>query len=372
MKSKKYYSIKNINAKNARYNVIFGERSNGKTYAVCAEEIVDNFVKSGGVEQGAIIRRFDDDFIGLTSARSMFNSLMFNGEGRNVIQEKTKIYDGVEYYGGAFYMCVTDEKTKKLVRTSVILAYAFSLTSEQSYKSGSYPHITTILFDEFMTRSFYLKDEFIAFQGILSTIIRDRDNVKIYMCANTVNKYGCPYFSEMGLYRVKQMKQGDIDVYEYGESGLRVAVEWADSPSKSGKASDVYFAFNNPRLQMITTGVWEMDIYPHCPAKYRPKDIAFVYFIRYDNELLQCEIVINETDNFTFIHRKTGEIKNVNDLTFDLEPSPRPNRRTRITATVDNLGKRIYSYYATDKVFYQNNEVGEIVRNYLNACRKFA
>ena len=89
MKSKKYYSLKNIKAKNAQYAVIFGERSNGKTYAVCAEEILENFVKSDGVEQGAIVRRFDDDFIGVTSARSMFNSLMFNGNGQNIIKEKS-------------------------------------------------------------------------------------------------------------------------------------------------------------------------------------------------------------------------------------------------------------------------------------------
>ena len=29
----KYYSLNKINKKNATYNVIFGERSNGKTYA---------------------------------------------------------------------------------------------------------------------------------------------------------------------------------------------------------------------------------------------------------------------------------------------------------------------------------------------------
>lgn len=370
----KYYSLKNIKTKNARYNVIYGERSNGKTYAVDVEEILENFVESGYVEQGAIVRRFDDDFIGITSARSMFNALMCNGNGENVIRKRTGgKYDGVEYYGGAFYMTKFDEKTEKQQRTGAIIAYAFSLTSEQSYKGGSYPNITTVLFDEFMTRRFYLNDEFITFQNLLSTIIRDRDNVKIYMCANTVNKYGCPYFAEMGLYRIKQMEQGHIDVYEYGDTGLRVAVEWADSPSKTGKPSDVYFAFNNPRLKMITTGAWEMDIYPHCPAKYRPKDVAFVYFIRYDGELLQCEIVISDTDEFTYIHRKTGEIKNPDDdLIFDLSPTSKPNMRTRITTPHDDLGKRIYSYYVREKVFYQDNEIGEIVRNYLNECKRIA
>lgn len=370
MAKNKYYSLKNILAKNARYNMIYGERSNGKTYAVDAEAIFENYVSTGYIKQGAIIRRYDDDFIGATSARSMFNALMCNGNGENIIQKRTDgLFDGVEYYGGAYYMTKRDEKTGQLRRTPNILAYGFALTSEQSYHGGSYPNITTILFDEFMTRGYYLKDEFVIFQNILSTIIRERDDVKIFMCANTVNKYGCPYFNEMGLYRIKQMKQGDIDVYEYGTSGLRVAVEWADSPSKSGKPSDVYFAFNNPRLKMITTGAWEMDIYPHCPVKYKPKDIAFVYFIRYDGELLQCEIVITDDADFTFIHRKTGDLRDTDDLTFELEPSPKPNIRTRINVPHDNLGKRIYAYYAKEKVFYQNNEVGEIVRNYLNACK---
>lgn len=369
----KYYSIKNIRAKNAHYNVIFGERSNGKTYAVDCDVILDNFVKSGFVEQGAIIRRYDDDFIGATSARSMFNALMQNGEGKNVIKERTKIYDGVEYYGGAFYMTIRDEKTGLLKRTNVIIAWAFALTSTETYKGGSYPNITTVLFDEFMTRRFYLTDEFILFQDILSTIIRDRNNITIYMCANTVNKYGCPYFKEMGLYRIKDMQQGDIDVYTYGDSGLTVAVEWSDSPSKTGKASDVYFAFNNPRLKMITNGVWEMDIYPHCPSRYRPKDVAFTYFIRYEDQLLQCDIVITEKDDFTYIHQKTGDIKYPDDdLIFDLTPTAKPNMRTRITTPFDNLGKRIYAYYGRDKVFYQDNETGEIVRNYLNACKHIA
>lgn len=371
MAKNKYYSLKNILAKQAQYNMIYGERSNGKTYAVVTEQILENFITSGYVEQGAIVRRYDDDFIGATSARSMFNSLMNNGNGENVIKKRTQgKFDGVEYYGGAFYMTRYDEKTEKLQRTGVIIAYAFSLTSEQTYKGGSYPNITTVFFDEFMTRRFYLKDEFIIFQNLLSTIIRHRNNVKIFMCANTVNKFGCPYFSEMGLYRIKSMKQGDIDVYEYGTSGLRVAVEWADSPSKSGKSSDVYFAFDNPRLKMITNGVWEMDIYPHCPVKYKPKDVAFVYFIQYDDELLQCDIVISESEDFTFIHRKTGDVKNDDDLIFNLEPSPKPTVRTRITVPHDDIGKRIYAYYLKDKVFYQDNEVGEIVRNYLNACKK--
>ena len=48
-------------------------------------------------------------------------------------------------------------------------------------KSNSYPSINTVIFDEFLTRRFYVPDEFILFMNVLSTIIRLRDNVKIFM-----------------------------------------------------------------------------------------------------------------------------------------------------------------------------------------------
>lgn len=365
----KYYTLDRIKEKDARYNVIFGERSNGKTTAVLIEG-VKRWKATG--EEMAIIRRYDEDFIGANSARTCFNSLICDGFGRNQISDLTDgEFDGVEYYGGRYYFTVPDAKNEgKSKRTSTVIAYAFSLTSCEHYKSAAFPNITTILFDEFMTRKWYLNDEFVLFQNVLSTIIRTRNNVKIYMCANTVNKYGCPYFTEMGLYRIKQMKQGDIDVYTYGDSGLVVAVQWSDGISKT-KPSDVYFAFNNPRLKMITGGSWEMDIYPHCPRKYAPKDVIYTYFISYEGQLLQCEIIRLDDATFTYIHRKTTPLKDDNrDLIYSTAYDPRPNHRRRVTAPTTPLELKIAQFYREERVYYQDNDVGEIVRNYLNWCRR--
>ena len=41
----------------------------------------------------------------------------------------------------------------------------------------------------------------------------------------------------------------------------------------------------------------------------------------------------------------------------------------RLNDTI-KLEKRIARFYAEDKIFYQDNEVGEIVRNYLIWCGK--
>ena len=72
----KFYSLKNILAKKAQYNIIFGERSNGKTYSVLKYGL-QKFCETG--EQTAIIRRWGDDFKG-KRGESMFNALVSNWE----------------------------------------------------------------------------------------------------------------------------------------------------------------------------------------------------------------------------------------------------------------------------------------------------
>lgn len=356
-----FYSLKNILSKNAQYNVIFGERSNGKTYAVLKYGL-ERFIENG--EQLAIVRRWRDDFVGKRGA-TMFDSIVSNGE---ITKMTNGEWNGIYYWAGRWFLCRIDETGKRETHEKPF-AFGFSISSMEHDKSTSYPDITTICFDEFLTRTAYLPDEFVLFMNVISTIVRHRTNVKIFMLGNTVNKY-CPYFSEMGLKHVREMHAGDIDVYKYGNSDLIVAVEYT-MPNKRGKKSDLYFAFDNPKLQMITGGAWEIDIYPHCPVKYKPNEILFTYFIEFAGDLLQCEIVHHDDLMFTFIHRKTTELKNPeNDLIFTPDFSARPNIRRKITKPSTALEKRIAHFFITDKIFYADNEIGEIVRNYLIWCNK--
>ena len=189
------------------------------------------------------------------------------------------------------------------------------------------------------------------------------------MLGNTVNKY-CPYFSEMGLTHVKTMKAGTIDVYHYGDSELTVAVEYT-AANKAGKASDLYFAFDNPKLSMITGGAWEIDIYPHCPVHYKPNEVLFTYFIAFAGDILQCEIVQHEDLYFTFVHRKTTEFKDTDhDLIYTTDYDPRPNFKRKINKPRTDIEKKIAEFYTKDKIFYADNETGEIMRNYLIWCGK--
>ena len=374
----KYYDIHKILSYEALYFIIFGERSNGKTYGAlqyCLEE----YFKDGS--EFAYLRRWDDDIKG-DKGGSIFNAHIQNGLIKKLSKGK---YDGVYYKGRSYYFISHGEDGKAIISDKPF-AYAFALTMGEHYKGLSYPNIRNIVFDEFLTRGAYLPDEFILFQNVLSTLIRLRDDVKIFMLGNTVNKYS-PYIKEMGLYRMEKQLKGTIDIYSYGETGLRVAVEYSDFPTKN-KISNKYFAFDNPRLNMIKNGSWEIDIYPHYPKDYgypREEEIIYIFYIVFEGHILEGDIIdkpitkihndITNKDEelpearFLFIHPKTKPIKNnETTLIYHQEANVKPNYRRKITKPTTKVEKNIALLFARDKVFYSDNETGEIMRNYLIWC----
>lgn len=357
-----YYSLRNILKKNAVYNVIFGERSNGKTYATLKHGL-EQYFKDGS--QLAYIRRWKEDITG-KRGQAVFSALVENNEIAKLSGGK---FTGVHYYTGRFFLCNYDNG-KPIYNDNDVIGFLFALTDVEHDKSTSYPKVNTIIFDEFLTNKLYLKDEFVIFMNVVSTIVRRRETVKIFMLGNTVNKY-CPYFSEMGLNNIQTMQQGEIDLYQYGESGLTVAVEYCKtSRDTQKKESKKYFAFDNPKLQMITGGAWELAIYPHLPMKYKPSDVLLTYYIDFADNIYSCEIIEKDGQTFTYIHKKTTPIKDLdNSIIYSLEHNPKPNYNRNILSPVTNIQKKIAWYFKTHNVFYQDNNIGDGVANYLKICK---
>lgn len=358
-----YYNTKKIDKKDATYNVIFGERSNGKTYALLLKAIKAYF-KDGS--QFAYVRRWKEDITGRRAQR-LFSGINENNEISKLSNGK---FTGVHYWAGKFYLCTYDDKGKVIYNDADIIGFTFALSDGEHDKSTSFPKITLIIFDEFLTNRLYLVDEFVLFMNTVSTIVRRRENVKIYMLGNTVNKY-CPYFGEMGLDKVAEMTQGSIDVYRYGNSDLKVAVEYCKSiDDKKDKPSNKYFAFNNPKLEMITGGAWELSIYPHLPMKYKPKDILLIFFIEFSDNIYQCEIINVNDIAFIYIHDKTTPIKNVDDhVIYSLEHSAKMNYNRNLYRPNGKIQSKIAQFFKHEKVFYQNNNVGDAINNYLKLCK---
>lgn len=361
----KYYRLDKIDKIDAKYKIIISGRSDGKTYAV-KEKILKRFCESDGMEQGAIIRRWTDDFTGKRGTQ-MFADIVENG----LVSKYSKgRWNNIKYYASKWYLCNYDTEQHKIVEVcDEPFCFGFSLTAYEHDKSTSYPKIKWIMFDEFITKFTYMKDEFVLFCNCLSTLIRCRDDCTVYMLGNVVNKY-CPYFEAMGLTNVLKMKKGSIDVYNYGNSGLKVAVEYPDITQKGifKKKSDVFFAFNDPRLSQIRSGgEWELDIYPSCPRKYTPKEVQFIFFIEFNQQTFQCELVCGNTDVFVFIHPKTTEIKDrKKEIIYTTRfANPLPNIRKTFLHPMDIIDDKIKDLWLQGKFFYSDASTGDAVKHFL-------
>ena len=134
--SPKYYSLGRILAKNADYNIIFGERSNGKTYAALAHGL-ETFVKTG--KQMAYIRRWREDLRG-KRAESLFANHTANGLIEKLTGGK---FNEVFYMSNKWFLSYYDPEKNKRTPDDVPFCYGFCLSEQEHEKSSSYPTLQT-------------------------------------------------------------------------------------------------------------------------------------------------------------------------------------------------------------------------------------
>lgn len=356
-----YYNIGPIDATNAVYRMIIGQRSNGKTYSVC-KHIIENYFSHG--ERAAYIRRWDED-IQPKNLASLF------APHYQLIEELSGgEYNSVAYRAKEFHLVHLDEEGKVDKKDPTAFCVTASINTAEHTKGQDRGEIHLILFDEFMTRNAYLPNEFVQYCNLLSSLIRNRDNCIIYMLANTVNRY-CPYFKEMGLKDVESMPQGQVFLYNYGNADLTVAVEYCDPVKATEKVASKYFAFDNPQLEMITTGAWELMLYPRPPYKIFEDDIKYRFYIQFGEAMLCGEIVhpshgTHTKDLFIFIHPQTKDIE-IDDKMI-LYTDSFTTSRCHVRFLKDqptNLHKIIADLILKKAVCFSSNETGEIFRNWL-------
>lgn len=257
----KWYNLDNILKHNAQYYMIFGERSNGKSYAVDTY-IIDRFFEEGS--QFAFVKRFEEDI------KTKYMSEVFNPLEDYVLE---KYNHRLKFYRGQ-WLVYEDGLEGKLAECKVF-GYAFSLANVNRTKATSYPKIETILFEEFMSIDCtYINDELNMFLNLISTIVRYRHNVKVFMLANAISKFS-PYSSALGI-RLHRVKKGEIILKEYTDKKgfkTKFAIERSENvnvfDNNQNDSKIVYNNFGNSGVgAMITSGDFEVHAYPRKVASY--------------------------------------------------------------------------------------------------------
>ena len=349
----KYYSYKKIDKTDTVYRLIIGERSNGKTYGYLKK--VCEALKKEGLPS-AYIRRYDIE-IKASKMQKLFNGIIESGEFDKIFKGQ---FDDVYFYGGVFYVRKYNETHTSVIDKKPIL-YVFALSVWEHNKGADIGAIKYICFDEFCTREKYLPDEFIAFHQTLSSIIRNRGGVIIYLLANTVNKY-CPHFEEFGIGDIDKIKQGTITNFGNG-----IAIEYCEETGNNSK-TEYLKPFSNVQLDMLKSGAWEIKQYPHLTKNAKYDTTEFLFYINFNHKTVCGEI--RQTPNgglYIFYHYQTKPLDETKDLIkFNQIPTTDILSSTNVMKyQPTKLHKIIYDLIKANKQFYQTNEVGEIIRNWL-------
>lgn len=357
-----YYDRSAIDATKANWRLIIGTRSNGKSYSVC-KTIIEDYIKEG--KRAVYVRRYAEEIMP-KNIQTLFDPHI------PLIKELTGgEWNCVFYRANEFRLAYYDDEEGKITnKDDTPFCTTRAVNTWETTKGADLGHISLICFDEFMTRNAYIRDEFICFANLCSSIIRDRKDCVIYMLANTVNQY-CPYWEEFGIEDVTQMEQGEIRVYTYPNSKMKLAIEYCSPAITTKEVNENFFAFENAQLAVIQSGAWEMAQYPRPPYRIYEEDIKYRFYLEFGGQLL-CGEIVNPTDRahrsdlFIFFHRQTKDME-IDDLTAFYSTTPTTSichvrylkdQPTEIHKLITNLIMKNHMYFAT-------NEVGEIVRNFL-------
>lgn len=194
-----WYNPRKLLSHNRFMNFVMSHRGGGKTYA--GKKIaIDNFIKNK--KQFMYIRRYKTE---LKNISKFFNDIK---------QEYPSLK--FEVKGNTFYI---NEK---------ICGYAVSLTQQVQIRSTPYPDVTFILFDEFVLDPKktlrYLNDEVTTFLEIISTVVRNRNDLKVLCCANSIS-YVNPYFEYWNI----RINPNDTQAFYKAPKNKQVVVELFES-----------------------------------------------------------------------------------------------------------------------------------------------
>lgn len=301
-----FYSLAEILKRNAQYNLIYGERSNGKSYAV-KKHCLEQFRDTGA--QFIYVRRYERD-ITMDFVNGYFADMpiseIFNGE-----------YDVIYAHGGGIFIAKMGEDGRK--RHAKKIGFYRCLSNAQRYSSTSYPDVETIILEEFVAiDGIYLPDELFKFNHIISTVAR-REDITVFLIGNSLSRLS-PYWQEYGVEDIIQnQKQGEICIVdrETGGGNQRVAIEYCRNTEGRSRM------FTGLREDMTNGGKWLANEYPKLERSRDEWECLYTLVLKYKRSVFLVEILVFGNECCAYITPKTTPIKPDTRVINDT-PSPLP------------------------------------------------
>lgn len=377
----KHYNISKIDKEGASINLIWGERSNGKSYQVKHEkgilpqyESKFNYYCSYKNKNEIIKVAMDNDreFMLVRRWREEISPALIEKYFDDVDIEKISggEYDLITVYRGEIFLSNWDSEKKKVKRGKRI-GYVVALSTEQKYAGGSFLKVTDIIFEEFMSRGLYLPHECAKLMNLYSTVDRKRGIVRLWLVGNTISKV-CPYLTEWCILDiVRHMKQGEIKTKwlstgDYDDEGklieIKLAMEYCES---TGTSSYVI----GEHKEMLNKGEWQSEKQPKLDKSFKYYDKLYhIFFIYKGFKFIGYYLKDKETRHECwFIAPFTKEVGN-NELVFSDIIKTSPYYQTDIyNPLIKNMRIReLLKTFKESNIFYANDMTGTDFKQAIN------
>ena len=368
-----HYSIDDIDSKGANINLIWGERSNGKSYQVKHKKGIIPFLQntnryiSSYINKNEIIKQSQEKgkrFILMRRFKEEITSSWIESYFSDVDVEKLTDgeYNMITMYRKELFLTFYDIENHKS-RRGLKIGYAVSLSTEQNYAGGSYLDVSDIIFEEFMSRTTYLHDESNKLLNFYSTVDRKRGIVKLWLVGNTITRV-CPYIQDWKLSDIiNNQKQGDIKCLwiptgEIDEDGRKIEVKVAIEHCKSTGASSYVIGTH---ANMLNKGEWQSDPQPKLPKSYNDYKILYRFGFHYKTFTWLCEYLMDKEtkDVVWFIYPYKKELrKNLVVFSDIIKTSPYWQRDIYNPLIKNKTLVDLFKTFKENRIFYSSDLCG--------------
>lgn len=347
IKNQIHYSIVNINKEKANFNLIYGEKSNGKSYQVKHIEAVEHYLETG--QRFVLLRRWKEDITNLW-IEQYFSDVD--------VEKLTKgKYNCITCYRKVLYLSIYNAEEGKAKRYEKI-GYVMALSTEQHYSGGSFLDVDRIIFEEFMERGKYLSNEPDRLMILYSTIDRKRGTTKIYMVGNSISRV-CPYIHAWGLDKIfSNLKQGEIatKIIHNEANDVKIAIEYCRS--SGGKTMTIGNA-----SAMVDSGSWQTFPQPKLPKSYKDYKCIFRFGFQYKSFKFLCDYLVDKVEKkespIWFIYPFYKDFKKNLIVFSDIVQVSRYWQRDIYNISIPNQKlKNLFMTFKENKIFYASDMCG--------------
>jgi len=272
---------------NCDFNLIFGQKSSGKTYGII-KKALKKFFECG--LPSVYMRRYKNEL-------SEFNMYkVFQPHDDYVKQLSHGEYDCLYYYRRRVYLAKV--KGDKIEKSNKIVFFTYALNNFEKENGGDIGETAYIINDEFFTSEKYLPHEDIKFITCISNIVRNRINTKIFCLGNSINLYN-PILKLFDI-DINKLTQGEIVRIAYKNSDTTVLVYWTAPVTATEKATSKYAVMSDNARKLLNTGEF---ITSECNRIFSLNEILlfhteYTIFFEFDEYSIDCRIMSNSNGNF--------------------------------------------------------------------------